>query len=193
MDFDAHVARWTNEGKVWRVNETSLAAVVTAVPTTTAGISFWNGNLKGGKVIVALAVYAIQGGTPAALNSWGVVHQLSDLAQGTADPLPGAVLTPDVVVVNMKGNAGKYGGGLVIDIGETVLDDRWAPIGDSVNTVVISLTGTQIYTPLFPVIEIPPGAMYSLMGVGSATDVTLRIGIVFVELAVEEYEAALAA
>ena len=189
MDWETQVAKWVYEKKVWRSNETALAAAVTAVPTTTAGITFWNGEPEGGKSLLFLAVYAIQGGTPGEINSWGMVHQLSDLATGTVDPSPGAILDTSDVVVSYKGNAGKYGGAVVVDIGETVLNDRWAPIGNSTNTVVISLTGTQTFFPLSPVIEAPPGAMYSLMGISAAVDVTLRMGAVWVELEQAELDA----
>ena len=55
MDWETQVLKWVNEGKVWRANETALAAVVTAVPTTTAGITFWNGQPRGGKYYLHLA------------------------------------------------------------------------------------------------------------------------------------------
>jgi len=190
MDWKTQVAAWVAQGKVWKANETTLAAVVTAVPTTTAGISLWNGDeAKLNRSYLVLAVYAIQGGTPAALSSWGLVHQLSDLATGTTQPAAGALLDTSTVVVGVRGSQGVYGGAAVIDIGETVLDDRWAPIGDSADTVVISLTGSQVYVPLYPPVEIPPGALYSLMGVGAAVDITLRKGIVWAELEQDELDA----
>ncbi len=189
MDWKTQIAAWVAQGRVWRANETTLAAVVTAVPTTTAGISFFNGELEGGKSYLLLAAYAIQGGTPAALSSWGLVHQLSHLATGTVEPAAGALLVTSTVVAGLRGNQGVYGGAAVIDIGETVLDDRWAPIGNSEDTVVISLTGSQLYIPLMPPIEVPPGALYSLMGVGAAVDITLRMGAVWAELEQAELDA----
>ena len=188
MDWDTQVARWINESKVWTVIESSLAAVVTAVPTVTAGISLFNGNPEGGKSFLVLALMAIQGGTPATLNSWGIVHNLSSLATGTAEPGAGALLDTDDVVINLKGGSGKYGGAAVVDIGETVINDRWTPIGDSVNTVVISLTGTQIHKTLKPVVEVPPNGLYSLMGVGSTNDLTVRKGFIWAELEQEELD-----
>ncbi len=186
MDWDTRVMKWVNEGKVWRADETTLRSSVLAVPTTTAGISLQNGEPTNGKHYVVLAIYGIQGGTPAALTSWGIVHQLSDLAVGTADVT--AELDTAVTVVNLKGNGGIYGGAARMDIDLVVLDDRWAPIGYSTNTAVISLTGSQIYEPLNPVQIIPPAAVHSLEAVASAVDATVRLGWVWAEIEPEELD-----
>ncbi len=191
MDWNMQIARWVHEGKVWRVNATDLDPAVTAVPTVAGGTSLYNGEREGrkGKSYLLLAVYGIQGGSPGALSSWGLVDVLSSLAQGTTEPAAGALLDTDDVVKNLQGGVGKYGGAAVIDIAETVIDDRWAPIGNSIDTVVISLTGSQIYKALDVPVEIPPKAMYTLQGVASATDVTVRHGFVWVELTQAELDA----
>ena len=180
MDWETRVAKWVNEGKVWRANETTLAASPIAVPTTTAPWALYNGEPKGGKAYVILGSYGIQGGTPAALNSWGLVDQVSDLATGTTEPA--ADLVTSAVAVNRKGNQGIYGGAAVISLALTVLDDRWAPVGGSTNTVVVSLTGTQLYVSLAPPVILPPGSIYSLASVASAVAVTVRLGNVWAEI-----------
>ncbi len=187
MDLLTRVMKWTSEGKVWRADETTLRASVTAVPTTTAGISIWNGEPNiGGKAYVFLVVYGIQGGTPAALNSWGIVHQVSDLAAGTTQPT--ADLASSTIVVGMGGNKGIYKGAAVFDVDLSVVDDRWAPIGYSTNTSIISLTGTQIYVPLMVPVIVPPGAVYSLEATAAAIDVLTRLGWIWAEVEQEELD-----
>lgn len=180
MDWDTRVMKWVSNKQVWRANETSLRAPLLVTPTTVAGVSLQNGEPTNGLHYVILAIYAQQGGTPAALNSFGVHYQISDLAVGTAG-LTADLATQDVVV-GMLGNSGRYGGAAVIEVDAVVLDDRWAPIGYSVNTAVISLSGSQLYVPLDPVHILPPGAVHSLDGVASAVDATVKLGWVWAEV-----------
>ena len=180
MDWKTRVAKWVHEGKVWRADATATAAGVKAVPTTTAAWMFYNGEPKGGDVYVMLATFGIQTVAGAALSSWGIVNQVSDLATGTTAPT--ADLVTSLVCVNMKGNQGVYGGSAVISLADTVVDDRWAPIGNSTNTAVQSLSGTQIYVPLWPPVLVPPGSIYSLTSIVASTDEDIRLGNVWAEV-----------
>lgn len=186
MDWETRVMKWVNNKQVWRANETTLRTPLLVTPSTTAGVSLQNGEPTDGLHYVMLAIYAQQGGTPAALNSFGVHYQISDLAVGTAGIT--ADLATEDVVVNLQGNAGRYGGAAVIEVDLVVLNDRWSPIGYSVNTAVISLSGSQIYIPLDPIHILPPGAVHSLEGVASATDATVKLGWVWAEVTPEELD-----
>ncbi len=184
MDWDTQVAKWTHEGKVWRANETALQAAVLAVPTTTAAWALYNGEPKGGKWYIVLASYAIQGANGATLSQWGLVHQVSDRAQGTAEPTDDLVTA--AVVVNQKGNQGVYNGAAVISLALAVLDDRWSPIGPTAAIVVASLSGSQLYVPHTPPSMIPPGSIHSLEMVASHTAITGRMGDLWAEVTEEE-------
>ena len=186
MDWDTRVMKWVNNKQVWRANETTLTAPLLVTPSTTAGTSLQNGEPTDGLYYVILAVFAQQGGTPSALNQFGIHYQISDLAIGTSGIA--ADLATEDVVVNLRGNAGRYGGAAVIENALTVLNDRWSPIGYSVNTRVDSLPGSQIYVPLSPVHMLPPGAVHSLEGVAAAVDATVKLGWVWAEVTPQELD-----
>ncbi len=172
-------AELVNEGCVWTAEQATLVACAIAVPTTTAGISLYNNEPEGGKSYVILDIFGIQGGAPAALNSWGILHCIHADKPAT---LPTADLATATYVKGMKPRQGSYGGAAILDLACSVTDDLWRPAGNSINTVVISLTGTQIYVLIDGKVVIPPGGMYSLRGIASAVDVTVRLGYTWAEV-----------
>ncbi len=187
MDLKTRIAKWVHNGQVWHARETTATALVIAVPTggtTTAAWALYNGEADAGKSYVVLAAFGIQHAAAAPLNSFGLVYQVSDLATTTAEPA--ADLVTLTVVQNMKGNAGTYGGAAVISLALTVQNDRWAPIGQSVNPILASLPGLQIYEDHVPPVVLPPGAIYSLEGVAAAVGVTARLGCVWAEVEASE-------
>lgn len=184
MDWKTRVAKWVHEERVWRANESTGTASLTATPTTTAAWAIWNGEPTEGKYFVMLAAYAHVDSLPAALTQWGLHHQVSKLAIGTA--APAADLVTSTVVVNQKGNSGVYGGRAVISLALAVINDRWSPVGENSNSVVNSLEGQQVYQPLRPAVMLPPGGLYSLHSVASATTVDTVLGNVWAEVDAEE-------
>ncbi len=184
MDWKTRVTKWVHEGRVWRANESSGTAFVTAVPTTLAAWALFNGEPTEGKYYVVLSAYAIATLMPGALTQWGMVHQISNLATGTATPA--ADLVTSTVCVNLKGNEGVYGGRAIISLALAVLNDRWATIGANRNSVVNSLEGQQVYEAHTPPIILPPGSIYSLEGVASATGVQGSLGNVWAEVDAKE-------
>ena len=180
MDWEILQGHWVHEGKVWKALETNFTAMATAVPTTTAAFSLYNGEPAGGSWYVILAAYGIQGGTPGNRVQWGIVSQVSSLATGTAEPT--ADLDTVDVMAPLVGSGGKYGGAAVIDLGLTVVDDRWAPIGYSIDSARSGTAGTQIYTPIEPAVQLPPGSIYSLEAVASGSDSTVKLGCMWAEV-----------
>ena len=184
MDWKTRVAKWVHEERVWRANESTGTASLTATPTTTAAWALWNGEPTNGKYYVMLAAFAHVDSVPAALTQWGLHYQVSKLAIGTG--APAADLVTSTVVVNMKGNAGVYGGRAVISLALAVINDRWSPIGTSTSSLVNSLEGQQVYESHRPAVLLPPGGLYSLHSVASVTTADTVLGNIWAEVDASE-------
>ena len=172
-------AQLAAEGKIWTAGEATAVAAVVALPTTTAGISLYNNEAEGGLSYVLIAAIATQVANAAAQASW-------HLAQCVGVLKPTTRPTADIAAASIKSfgksPSGAYGGNAIVDLGATVVDDLWKPIGPSVNTAVVSLSGTAVWVPLNGGVVIGPGGTYSLKGIASAVDITLRIGFVWAEV-----------
>jgi len=171
-------ATLVNEGLVWTVGQATATAAVTSLPTLTAGISLYNSEPDGGKSYVILKVGANQVGNGAAQASWHLAH-LINVEKPTTIP------TADILaasIKNLKARAGQYSGKAIVDLGATVIDDLWKPVGNSTGTVVVSLSGTAIEVPINGMVIVPPGGMYSLEAIASATGITVRMYFVWAEI-----------
>lgn len=171
-------AELVNAGVMWTVGQAAATAAVTALPTTTAGISLYNNEPEGGKSFILHSVFANQVANAAAQASWGLAHCVN---VGKPATLP----TADIAVTSIKGmkaRQGNYGGYAIVDLAATVTDDLWKPVGGSVGTVVVSLGGTQVDVFLDGLVILPPGGMYSLQAVASAVDITARMGFRWAEV-----------
>lgn len=172
------LATLVKEGVVWSAGEAAATAGVVALPTTTAGITLYNNEPQGGKHYILVAVFATQVANAAAQASWHLahcIHRLTPTTRPTAD-IAAASIT------NMLTPAPTYGGNAIIDLGATVVDDLWKNIGPSVNTAVVSLSGTAIYVPLYGTVVMGPGGEYSLESIVSAVDITTRMGFTWAEV-----------
>ena len=168
-----------NEGAVWSIGEASPTASVIAPPTTTAGVSLYNDNPAGGKSLVVLAAFALQAAAAAALGMYGLshcVHAIPPTTKPTAD-------LAQTVYKCLKGGVKTYGGGAIMDLGATVVDDLWKPVGGTAQVTLASAVGSQLYVPLdIPVVLPPDGGYYSLECVSSNTSITTRLGLVVAEV-----------
>lgn len=173
--------KWLVEGKGWRFIETSATAFVIALPTVTAGVSLYNDEVRDWYVVDS--VFAWQAANGAAQASLGIAHQVSSVKPATK---PTADLVTGTVIKGLKGNQGQYAGAAIIDLALSVADDRWEPVGPSVNTAVVSLSGTQIDVPLHQPVLLPPGSLYSVEGIASAVDITGKLGMRFYQVDPDE-------
>ena len=179
------LSKWVQEGKVWQAIETTATAFVIALPTTTAGFSMYNDEPDTGKWYVVLGALAWQAANAATQASWGIAHQVSSVKPATK---PTADLAAATIVKGLRANMGTYNGRAIFDLALSVADDRWAPVSGSVNTVVVSLSGTQLYIPLAVPVHLPPGGVYSVEGIASAVDITGKLGFVWAEVYRDELE-----
>ncbi len=99
----------------------AVTAALTAVPTTTAGHSLWNGEAQGGKS------YAI--------DSFGCVEVVIDATQANSLALfamnnKGLIAAPTDAALAVGSMSGKKYGGFALTVaGATVVNDVWTPHG----------------------------------------------------------------
>ena len=171
------MADLVNSGVVWSGGEATLVASVIAPPTTTAQISLYNNEPEGGRSYLVLRDYAIIGAVPAGLSQAGLshcIHKDKPTTRPTAD-IAAASIT------NMRARTGPYIGNAIIDLGATVADDLWKPLGYSILNAV-SGVGWQLDVWLDSLVILPPGGLYSIAVVASSTTVTTRAGFTWAEV-----------
>tara|TARA_Y100000310_G_scaffold289932_1_gene316716 strand:- start:1341 stop:1985 length:645 start_codon:yes stop_codon:yes gene_type:complete len=171
-------AELVNQGLVWSVGEASATASVIAPPTTTAGVLLYNDNPDGGPSLIVLAAFALQTASAAAVGMYG-------LSQVVIMIKPATKPTADIAVASYKGLKslqGPYGGKAIFDLGPTVVDDLWKPVGNNEQVTLASAVGSQLYVPLVVPVVLPPGGSYGLECVSSNTSIQSRLGVVFAEV-----------
>lgn len=167
-------------GAGWQAIDTNALAAVAAVPTTTAGLTLWNGEPAGGKSYVIDRVGLISVVTTAALSGFSIACCIHPV--GMVKP------TSDITPKSMSGKP-SYGGAAVVDSGATVVSDGWFPIDKS---FVTSGVGT---TPIGGVswdtqgrFLIPPSAGFSIKAFGNITGLTFYHVIAWWEVQVTANE-----
>ena len=112
----------TRRGTTFGKLTDAVAAIATAIPTTTAAHTLWNGEPIGGKcyIIDSLTWYCIT--STGAASSFGMLACLNPTAV-TAQPATADTLTK---VTSMNGRV--YTGAAVTSHTVTVVDDGWWPL-----------------------------------------------------------------
>jgi len=176
------MAELVNQGVVWTVGEATATASVIAPPTTTSGVLLYNDNPEGGRSLIVLAVSALQAASAAALGMYGL-SQVVIVDKPTTKP------TADIAIASYKGlksRQGSYGGKAIFDLGATVVDDLWKPVGNTAQVTLASAVGSQLYVPLAIPVVLPPGGSYGLECVSSNVGITTRLAVVFAEVQLRE-------
>jgi hypothetical protein len=141
-------------GKSYVVRATTGLNPLTALPTTVAGLTIYNGEAAGGPSYIIDSVFAIEGVLDATQQ-----NQLAIL--GMVNKTPAAIPTDTLAAVirNLSGKAGVYPGAAKVAAGATVVDEGWMPLGNSVpgaatvagglwRTTDIKLDGLYIVRPM---------------------------------------------
>ena len=154
-----------------RQSYTAIAAAaiapVIALPTTTAQVTLWNGELDSGKVYVIDSVGFYCAVSAAAATAAGVVICMNT-GKKTA---PTGAITP-------KGLAGQvYRGTALVATSAAITDDKWFPYGTSIvgPASQIGLVGEY---PVDGLYIVPPGHMISIAWI--ANTVTTITGRAFI-------------
>uniref|UniRef100_A0A6M3Y1J8 Uncharacterized protein n=1 Tax=viral metagenome TaxID=1070528 RepID=A0A6M3Y1J8_9ZZZZ len=169
----------TRQGFAYHVNSTTPTASVVAIPTTTAGIAFWNSAADGGKSAVIDAIYAINIVAHSTLGQAGLIYVVGQTRV--------AALTNAFVVRKNNGNGPAVGNVLLAATGGAVLDSvtgvaiGWMPVGQAVNNSVVSLPGNVIFAPVDGRIIVPPGRQFGINVMASNTQFTWVIGVMWHE------------
>lgn len=100
--------------------QTSATAALVVRPTTVAAITIWNGENQGGKTLVMDRLFSFNLVTTAAqtfASLWYCCHL--EMAKPTAD----------IITLRGTGDGREPDMSVVVDVGATVLNDGWFPVG----------------------------------------------------------------
>ena len=183
--FLPEYAQLVAEGVVWRSQEASATASVTALPTDAGLYTLGNNEPDDGKWYVLLAVTAFNSANAAAFDSFGLAACVSQLPAVTGGI--STTLAQDVAKTTIKNLAGVRGGGYsgraILDTGVTIVDDGWFPIsGNSGSTAINSSKGVTMWHWLHGVVILPPKTLISIVGTATDTGNTTRKGFVWAEI-----------
>ncbi len=163
----------------WSAIATSAAAAVAVRPTTTAGITLYNGEPQNGKSYIIDRIFThclVSGAEEGRFSIWACSHPVN-----TAVPATG----PLAAAVNQKnGNrGGLYTGLSVFDVGDTCIDQGWYPWGYSTDMEPTGvLPGAAIDVRVEGRLIVPPTAALSVQIVTSVNDETFCSGISWYEV-----------
>jgi hypothetical protein len=142
-------------GNSWAIR-TAEVACVTAVPTTTAPHYLWNGEPAGGKS------YIIDNLGWMCTTSAGAASMFAMLVCLNVLPLTSAPATADALEIASL-NGRNYSGKAKTGHTATVIDDKWWPLGNVVNSNALTATvGCSIWQFVEGSIIVPPGYLLNL-------------------------------
>jgi hypothetical protein len=155
-------AELTRLGNSW-VIRTAAVACVTAVPTTTAPASIWNGEPAGGKSYVIDNIGWVCTTSNAAATMFGLLACLNVL------PLASQPASTDTLAISSL-NGRKYSGKAGMSHTVTVVDDNWVALGNAGNTNALTATvGYTLWVPIEGLIIVPPGYLLNLAVIAQST------------------------
>jgi hypothetical protein len=178
-------AQLVAEGRVWRAQEPTATASVTALPTTAGLYTLANNEPDDGLWYVVLAVTAFNSANAAVLDSFGLAGVISQLPAATGGL--NATVVQDIAKTNIKSMCGVRGGGYngraMLDAGLTVTDDDWFPIADgSGSTAIASATGMTLFKWIHGLIILSPKTLFSMVSTATSTSNTTRKGLIWAEV-----------
>jgi len=169
----------TRQGYAFHVQSTTPTASVVALPTTTAGIGFWNSAADRGKSAIIDAIWATNIVAHTTLGQAGLIFVVGQTRV--------AALASAFVVRKNNGNGPGSDNVLLAATGGAVLDSvtgvaiGWTPIGPTVNVSVISLPGAVLWADVGGRIIVPPGRQFGVNVMASNTQFTWNIGVMWHE------------
>lgn len=143
-------------GDSWQVKNVTAAAALTAVPTTTAGLTLWNGEPATGKVYVIDSIAVAEIVVDATQQNQLAIWCMNNKTPVTA---PTDAASP---IASLSGKT--YGGKARTVVGGTVVNDAWFPVGNSVPGAATVAGGSWRTTdvPLNGMHIVPPGGAFNL-------------------------------
>ena len=157
----------TRQGTSWVKLTDAVASIATAIPTTTAAHSLWNGNVNGDSVVIDKLTW-MNITSAGAATAFGMVCCLHPLAVATQPS------TADTLTAVSSKNGRVYSGGVRTSKTVTVVDNGWwvAPI-PTFTTAAGTVTGSLVLTADFGGdVIVPPNCLFSVSICTVGTTVT---------------------
>ncbi len=152
---------------------TAAAAGTTTIPTTTARGTLWNG--YSARSLVIDRIFANSEAYDAGVNFfflWVCVHALVTTA-----------ITGDIAIHGLRSGDVSYGGQALFDIDETVVDDGWFSVGNSIETKEGNAKGmSNIDYKMEGRIVLPPNGQLSIHVGCNDSNPTFQVGCSWYEV-----------
>ncbi|SRR5258706_8498632 len=169
-------------GGSYKVRTSAAFAALTAIPTTVAAFSIYNGEAVGGLSYVIDRVFAVEIVADATqqnqLSVWAMINKISTVFTPVVDTLAANIR-------NLTGKGGAYGGKARVAVGATVVDDGWMPIGQT-QPGTAAIAGAIWRTSEIPTdgeYVVRPGSQFNLhCAKAAATASQMHIGIRYHEV-----------
>jgi hypothetical protein len=148
----------------------AAAAPVTALPTTTAQNSLFNGEGAGGKALIIDSFMLLVATSQTAAGSFGLAVMLN----------PPTIVAPASAGIALRSLSGKsnYGGKAVFAAGlSSLINSGWMPWGTSYNEVGTTNLMTQLDIPVNGSIIVPPQGMLNMSVLANAATGTIQLGV----------------
>ncbi len=167
----------TRLGNGWQVIDTSAVAAVVVRPSTTAGLTLYNGNAAGGDVYIidrAFVFNLVSTDVIHAYSIWGCLHSAGHAA-AAAD------------ITAIKGmSANTYAGSATVEVDMTVTDSGWFPLADGdIGNPGTTTPGGAIVADVAGRLIVPPTGAFSIQVVASVTGDTFTHGVSWYEQALD--------
>ena len=156
--------------------KSAAIACQTALPTTTAPISLWNGAAVGSNSCIVIDGITWTCTTSAAAASSFSLAVCLGRANVTTQP---ATTDTRVVATN---NGKTYAGNIQMSHTVTITDDNWVPIGGTFTTALTATVGSSVDVPIDGAIIIPPQRLLSLTCIAANTTAAGLFAVRFAEL-----------
>lgn len=170
-------------GRAFTMKSTAVVAAVTSLPTTAVNCAFYNTDPDGGRSIIVDAVFAEH-----TTNAGAVLDQSTIIWNLGQTRIIVTTMADSALIPRKLNGLGPTTDTCVrMSIAAETLDIitgvaiAWHPIGNSVNTAVTTLPGSQIWAPVDGRIIVPPGRFFALHVLSSSTGIDFNMGMVWHE------------
>lgn len=169
----------TRGGRSYHVQNTTPTASVVALPTTTAGIGFWNSADDNGVSAIIDYIWATNIVGHSTLGQAGLIYVVGQTSV--------AALTSAFTVRKNNGKGPGADNMLLAATGGAILDAvtgvaiGWLPCGQTSNHSVVSLPGAVLTADIGGRIIVPPGRQFGVNVMASNTQFTWNIGVMWHE------------
>jgi len=161
-------------GNSWQGQLSTHVAPLAAVPTTTSGLTLYNGEPAGGKSYILEAAYAWCDTSIAATSVLALFGMLNSTKQSN-------VQTGALAIKSLNGKP-NYGGKGTLTAGATVTNEGWLPVGNSQPSSGTTTVGLSVYAAMEGLFIVPPQCAFSLHALAEAAAGDVFLGLIWHEV-----------